>query len=266
MSDPRTFKVNSPLMEGSDVKAWQEVLVERFGRWGIHYPLPADGSYGVATRGATASFMRAWGVEDTGEALGGGLTPEWRSKLRDDHRSAEEEARFASPALRDYRAALRGRFEAAGVCYPVPNLVTDDWGYHPGVHDGVDLVCPWKQPILAICDGVVRRVAAGGWWGLGARPTSGHPVSDGDGIVILECTVDAGPFKKGMHFGYGHSESHTVREGQSVRAGDLLGHAGWANGPHVHFMVNDDPPSGGFYKGTGDRDPMPYLNFAERND
>jgi murein DD-endopeptidase MepM/ murein hydrolase activator NlpD len=265
VSDPRVFKVDSPLMEGDDILSWQRYLHTRFRMWDIEYPVTDDGVYRVGTRGATASFMRAWGVENTDEALDGGLTPWWRSKLRDDRRTVDEAVRFESTEIRNYRAALRKRFLGRNVCYPVPNLITDDWGYHPPVHDGVDLMCPWKQPILAICDAIVRRVSKDGWWGKGARPTAGHPVSDGDGIVIIESVIDAGPFRPGLHFGYGHSENHVVKEGEHVQAGDLLGHAGWANGAHVHFMVNDIKPDGGFYTGRGDRDPMPYLNWAKEH-
>lgn len=28
-------------------------------------------------------------------------------------------------------------------------------------------------------------------------------------------------------------------------------------------MVNDDPPVNGLYRGVGDRDPKPYLQFAQ---
>jgi murein DD-endopeptidase MepM/ murein hydrolase activator NlpD len=208
--------------------------------------------------------MRAWGVENTKEALENGLTPLWRSKLRHDMRSADEIDRFESDEIKQYRAKLRNRYDTADpVCYPVPNLITDDWDYHGAAHDGVDLVCPWKQPVLAICDSKVVRVSAAGWWGSNPKPSPGHPVSDGDGIVIIESLISDGPFEKGLHFGYGHSEGHPVREGQLVRAGDVIGHAGWANGPHVHFMVNDDMPVGDFYRGTGDRDPKPFLEYAE---
>jgi murein DD-endopeptidase MepM/ murein hydrolase activator NlpD len=265
-NEPATFKITSPLMKSDAIRAWQVYLGERFDKWNIQYPVEVDGIYGAATRGATSSFMRAWGVADTGEALKGGLSPEWRTKLRHDDRTPEEEAAFDSAEIKDYRRRLRDRYASDDpVCYPVPNMSQDSWGWHPGQHDGIDLICPWKQPILAICDAKVVRVSPSGWWGLGAKPTSGHPVSDGDGVIIIESTVDAGPFKKGMHFAYGHSEGATVREGDTVRAGDVIGHAGWANWPHVHFMVNNIPRSNStpHYTGRGDRDPKPFLDYAE---
>lgn len=260
MSD-RTFKVPT---RGDDVAAWQEFLTgpDGFGRWRIDYPLTVDGDYGVATRAATASFMRAWGVADTGEALADGLTSRWRSKLRNNDRSAAEEERSQSDEIKDYRARLRDRTASTNVCYPCVNLITDDNGYSSW-HDGVDLITAWRGPALAIVTGEIVRVSTGGWWGANPEPSPGHPISDGDGIIILESTVDVGPFKKGMHFGYGHTEEAIVKVGQSVHAGDVIGKIGWARAPHIHFMVNDDAPVGDFYRGTGDRDPMPYLNYAE---
>jgi murein DD-endopeptidase MepM/ murein hydrolase activator NlpD len=260
----RPFKVPT---SGEDVRDWQEFLTDRFRRaWNINYELEQDGVYGAATRSATASFMRAWGVESAKDELNDGLTSFWRSKLRANRRTPEEEACAYSSERTDYRSRLRQRFERMEVCYPVPNLVTDDWDWHPGVHDGIDLVCPWKQPLLAICTGKIVRVNDDHWWGNNPKPSPGHPISDGDGIVILECTISAGPFKPGLHFGYGHAEGATVKVGDQVKAGQVIAHAGFAVQAHTHFMVNDNPPVNGLYRGVGDRDPKPFLNYAGNND
>jgi murein DD-endopeptidase MepM/ murein hydrolase activator NlpD len=263
MSD-RTFQVKDRLMSGGDVEMWQLFLYEDFrSRWSIDYALEVDGLYGVATRSATASFLRAWGALSAAEAMEEGVTPELRIKIRNDDRSELEEKIALSQERKDYRAALRDRFENRDVCYPVPNLVTDSWGWHPGVHDGVDLVCPWKQPLLAICTGVIVRVSASGWWGFNPQPSPGHPISDGDGIVILESDTAVGPFARGLHFGYGHAEIAVVGVGEHVKAGQVIAHAGFARAAHTHFMVNNDEPVNGFYRGVGDRDPAPYLAYAK---
>jgi murein DD-endopeptidase MepM/ murein hydrolase activator NlpD len=262
MSD-RVFKLDSPHMKGDDVRAWQRFLYEDFrSRWSIEYPLDIDGDYGEATRAATASFLRAWGVESAQAAMEHGVTPELRIKIRNSDRTNTEQDLAVSDERKAYRAALRDRFAHQDVCYPVPNLVTDAWGWHPGVHDGVDLVCPWKQPLLAICTGVIVRVSPSGWWGVNPQASPGHPISDGDGIVILQCDINDGPFVPGLHFGYGHAELAAVGTGERVKAGQVIAHAGFARAAHTHFMVNNDPPVNGFYRGTGDRDPMPYLDYA----
>jgi murein DD-endopeptidase MepM/ murein hydrolase activator NlpD len=262
----RTFKIETPYMKGSDVEAWQQFLYDDFrSRWNIEYVIDVDGVYGQATRAATTSFLRAWGMASAMDAMQNGVTPALRIKIRNNDRTAAEEEAAFSAERKLYRGDLRARFSHLDVCYPVPNLVTDDWGWHPGVHDGVDLVCPWKQPLLAICTGKVVRVDADDWWGANPQPSQGHPVSDGDGIVILESTTTDGPFQPGLHFCYGHAENAVAKEGERVKAGQMVAHAGWAIQPHTHFMVNNFKPSNGFYTGRGDRDPMPYLNYAKKN-
>jgi murein DD-endopeptidase MepM/ murein hydrolase activator NlpD len=49
-----------------------------------------------------------------------------------------------------------------------------------------------------------------------------------------------------------------VREGQHVKAGDVIGKAGLANAWHTHFMVNGRTDA----KGLGDRDPRPFVDYA----
>lgn len=139
------------------------------------------------------------------------------------------------------------------VASPLNKILSSANGYSGG-HDGVDLISEADAAIFAICDAKVIDVRSGGWWG--KNPTG--DISRGDGIIQIECLVNSGPFKKGMHFGYGHAEGAVVRVGQVVKAGERLGRAGFANAWHVHFMVN----GGGTPKGTGDRDPMPYVNYA----
>lgn len=154
------------------------------------------------------------------------------------------------------------------VSSPVEPIRGDSWGWHPGVHDGEDLIADFNDDVVAICDGVIVDSRPSGWWGKGAQPSSGHPISDGDGIIQLRCTRSVGPFKEGLVFGYGHTEHSTVRVGQKVLAGQHIGRIGWANAPHIHFMVNDGThhrPDGG-YSGVGDRDPRPYIDYARAHD
>ena len=154
-----------------------------------------------------------------------------------------------------YYAELSG----GSVAGPVDPILQHSNGFTSG-HDGVDLICEQDDVVYAICDARVIDVRAAGWWGKGAQASHGHPISHGDGIIQIECLVDKGPFEKGMHFGYGHAEKAVVKVGQIVRAGQKLGHAGFANAWHLHFMVN----GGHTTKGIGDRDPMPFVDFARK--
>jgi murein DD-endopeptidase MepM/ murein hydrolase activator NlpD len=150
------------------------------------------------------------------------------------------------------------------VSAPVDPILGDTWGWHPGVHDGVDLIAAFDDTVVAICDGIIVDARSSGWWGKGAQASSGHPISDGDGIIQLKCTTHVGPFKPGLVFGYGHTEHAIVKVGQAVKAGQRIGRIGFANAGHIHFMVNDGTKrrGDGGYSGVGDHDPLPYVNYA----
>lgn len=204
-----------------------------------------------------------------------GSLAKWRQRLayrRRKHAFYHDESQRPDPErkalamkwhkLAQEAAAMVARREkqigTGKVAKPVDPILSSSWGYHPGVHDGVDLITEADDTLYAICDARVIDVRSSGWWGKGARASSGHPISDGDGIIQLECLTDAGPFVKGMHFGYGHAEKASVKVGQTVKAGQPIGRAGFANAWHIHFMAN----GGGTSRGVGDRDPMPYVLYA----
>jgi hypothetical protein len=119
-------------------------------------------------------------------------------------------------------------------------------------HD-IDLICPRRARLFAACRARVIDVRAGGWWG--NNPTGN--VALGDGIIPLEALESIGPLTKGMHIGYGHAVHATVRKGDVVKAGEVIGRAGFANAWHIHFMIN----GGQTTRGIGDRDPRPCLDL-----
>ncbi|MCA1571652.1 MAG: M23 family metallopeptidase [Chloroflexi bacterium] len=166
------------------------------------------------------------------------------------------------------KARQNGSRQVAAPC--VTNMATNTNRYRPPGHDGIDLITKLDAPLYAICDGRIVDVRSGGWWGKGAQASHGHPISDGDGIIQLECTVDVGPFKKGMIFGYGHAEHATVKKGERVQAGDMIGRAGFANAPHPHFMARGpmtaSERSRGRPSGVGTMDPEPFVRYAIAND
>ncbi len=256
--EPRTFKIDDPPMRGSDIEAWQELLLEIGAKWNVHFPLKTDGVYGMATR--SFSKMVLYGRGFSHEQLDDGITPWLRQLTRDpDARPEAVKLRAASPHRREFRDSLRKKFDAdEDVAAPISKIITMTWGFHPGVHDGIDLICGPKAPIYALCDGVVIDVRAGGWWG---NSPSGE-VWRGDGIIQIASTTNDGPFRTGMHFGYGHAEGADVHVGQTVRAGTHLGEAGLAVAWHIHLMANN----GEFgLKGKGSMDPRPFVDYAIRN-
>ena len=253
----RTFKIDTPLMEGGDVENWQSELIQLFGGLKIdNVPLERDGVYGHVTRSLTATLCEANGIIPE-KAMAEGTTPELRRKLRNGDLTDSEKRRRVSAKCKRFRAKLRERWASEKVHSPVAKILADSWGYHPGVHDGVDVICPASATLYAMVKARVIDVRAGGWWG---KAPSGD-VTKGDGIIQLEVLENVGPFKKGQHIGYGHAEKAIVRKGQVVQAGDPIGHAGLAVAWHIHLMVN----GGGTTRGIGDRDPRPHLDYAVRN-
>lgn len=143
------------------------------------------------------------------------------------------------------------------VARPLKSVLADSWGYHPPVHDGIDLICPARAPIYAMVRSRVLRADTGGWWG---KSPSGD-VTKGDGIVVLECLESVGPFRKGLRVCYGHAERPTVQVGQVVPAGARIGEAGLAVAWHIHLMVHGRNDA----RGVGDRDPGPFYRYAMKH-
>ncbi len=156
------------------------------------------------------------------------------------------------------RRVLARHRDDSHVASPVARILqhSNDWA--GSAHDGVDLICPPAAVLFAICDAVVIDVRSGGWWGKGAVASGGHAVSEGDGIIQIKSLVEVGPFKRGLHFGYGHAEGAMVKVGQKVKAGQAIGRAGFARAWHPHFMCN----GGGTLKGIGTMDPWPFIAYA----
>src|SRR4051794_30982531 len=203
----RTFTLQTPMQHGKDVKNWQKTLNREMRTWDVDQRIDPDGDFGPLTRDLTASVCHGLGLT---AAMNGGVTPALRMKIRNKDLTAKELARYHSPERQAWREAFRARHVHKDVATPVAKILSHAWGYHPGVHDGVDLICKDDAPIFAICRAKVIRVSAGAWWGLGAHPSHGHPVSDGDGIIVLRSMTDDGPFKKGLAFCYGHAEKASV--------------------------------------------------------
>jgi len=251
----RTFTVKKPLMEGADIKAWQKTIDKEFKHLKINCPIKADGVYGVHTRSYSSALLIARGILI--KEMEKGVTPELRTKIRKRDLTKAETKRFHSVARVKYRQELRDRWKLRKVHQPVSNILADSWDYHPGVHDGIDVICKPNAAVFAMCRAKVIDVRSGGWWG---NAPSGD-VSKGDGIVQLEILETVGPFKKGYHIGYGHCEHARVKVGEIVQAGETIALAGLAVAWHVHLMYND----GSTMKGIGNRDPRAILEYSKKH-
>lgn len=102
------------------------------------------------------------------------------------------------------------------------------WGR---LHAGVDLAVPEGTPVMAMHDGVVRLAR---WYG-------------GYGNAVI---IDHGG---GVESVYGHNSALVVREGQRVKAGQMIaraGNTGHSYGSHAHVEVHQNGKP---------KDPIPWL-------
>jgi murein DD-endopeptidase MepM/ murein hydrolase activator NlpD len=121
-----------------------------------------------------------------------------------------------------------------GYHLPVPGRarVTSGYGWRTdpltgarSLHEGIDLGVPLGTPVLAVAAGRVDLVQRAG---------VGPGVYNGNAVFLR--TIE------GRLWAYLHLHGAAVRQGQSVRAGALLGWAGStgrSTGPHLHLQVWD---------------------------
>lgn len=111
---------------------------------------------------------------------------------------------------------------------PVRGILTSSFGYRAdplthgrGNHQGIDIAAGYGQPVHASGDGLVLQTGDQG--GLGKAVFLAH----GYGVTTR----------------YGHLSAITVRPGQRVKRGDVIGKVGStgrSTGPHLHYEVRVD--------------------------
>ena len=130
--------------------------------------------------------------------------------------------------IKDYLAVQKDIYVATPKGYPTPGEITSRYGQRidpfsgeKGFHTGVDISCDARTPIRATADGVVSH---SGWIG-----NSGN-------VVILEHGC-------GFSTVYAHNRTNTVKVGNRVKRGDIIGYVGStgkSTGPHVHYEIWKD--------------------------
>jgi murein DD-endopeptidase MepM/ murein hydrolase activator NlpD len=97
----------------------------------------------------------------------------------------------------------------------------DPFNLKSAFHPGVDIDAKFGQPVVATADGVVEYA---GWY-----------KTYGEAVII--------DHKDDYQTLYGHLSKIRVKEGQGVKAGDIIGYAGStgrSTGPHLHYEVIKD--------------------------
>jgi hypothetical protein len=122
VATPRAFQLTKPnLMQGDDIKRFQDELCERFEAWHINKHVAADGAYGPGTQRAAREVCIGLGI-DPDVAMKHGVVAELRSKIRDpDKRTDKEIGRSMGDAAKHFRAELRKQFASVGGVIVMPN-------------------------------------------------------------------------------------------------------------------------------------------------
>lgn len=139
---------------------------------------------------------------------------------------------LAALPLSALRAPMASYVISSGVGYRVNPM----GGGEQAFHRGLDMVGPHGCAIVAAGDGVVvEHWPAPGTVGKDGRVFKGHPTF---GAMVV---IDHG---NGTWTLYGHMARTFIREGQRVKAGQVIGiqgRTGDATGEHLHFEVIIDP-------------------------
>lgn len=135
---------------------------------------------------------------------------------------------------------------SGGFARPLPTAVTSQFGqrFHPifktwRLHGGTDFDCATGDPIGASKPGIVSYAG----WMDASNPKAGY------GLYVW---VEHGG---GYKTGYNHLSSLTVKVGDQVNTGDIVGACGTtgtSTGPHLHFEI---------FKSGVLVDPAPYLGL-----
>ncbi|MEU0883920.1 M23 family metallopeptidase [Lentzea sp. NPDC005914] len=133
--------------------------------------------------------------------------------------SAEAAKLLRSQQLTTEREAADAEKKRPKFVRPAAGDFTSGYGGRWGtMHLGIDIAGPIGTPILAAADGVILEAGPASGFGLWVR------VQHEDGTITV----------------YGHVNDFIVREGQPVKAGQMIAHMGnrgFSTGPHLHFEV-----------------------------
>lgn len=176
-----------------------KMLIKRGGK--RFYSVGAGPKFGAADRSACAAFQRAQGWSDDGaDGYPGPRT--WELLVSGDGKNIPKGG-----------GPLRSPVPGFKVTYP---FGVKNSGYAAGYHTGQDYAAPTGRPIVAVVAGTVIRTDWGGAYGNWTQ------IKGKDGHVWVYC----------------HQSKRAVRNGQRVKAGQVIGYVGatgHATGPHLHL-------------------------------
>jgi len=135
--------------------------------------------------------------------------------------SRERSFRELKSLLEEKRSVLA----STPTIWPVKGLITAGYGYRQSpftgareMHEGLDIAAPYGTPILSTADGIVSFAG---------------PLADFGNVVFVN-------HGHGFTTFYAHASKIRVREGQSIKRGEVvayIGTTGRSTGAHVHYEV-----------------------------
>ena len=132
------------------------------------------------------------------------------SRLRNVRRDVErrQELAAATPSIWPAHGWLTGTFGGR----------SDPFTGEPGFHQGLDISTEKGQPVFATADGSIEAASYSGDYG---------------NLIVLKHAF-------GLVTRYGHLSSFTVKPGQQVKRGDVIGYVGStgrSTGAHLHYEI-----------------------------
>ncbi|SMF66847.1 Murein DD-endopeptidase MepM and murein hydrolase activator NlpD, contain LysM domain [Allosphingosinicella indica] len=181
--------------------------------------LQAERASGAPLRQTIAVSPRSWRIENINVARTPGGVPSEAYRI---HRAGELKRIEAARAVNSSSEGWRQRF-----VWPATGRISGLFGSQrvyrgepAAYHSGVDVAPGSGAPVVAPADGVVVL--------------AGPPAFSLEGNLVI---IDHG---MGLNSAFLHLATNTVREGQAVRQGQLIGTVGAtgrATGPHLHWSM-----------------------------
>ena len=122
-----------------------------------------------------------------------------------------------------------------------------------GKHKGVDFATKTGTPVYAVADGIVQHAGPNG-----TGPTRGWGSAYGISVIINNNKFADG--SAGNFAGYMHLSKVSVKRGQAVKKGQVIGHSGntgSSTGPHLHLEIQKARFWGGW---IGSINPQKWLD------
>lgn len=255
--DKDKYKESIDVDAESDEENWQELGYYRFYDGTITFPLEYDlGEYRKKEienivkkeskeKGKSEDEIR----ENLDKEINGIITA--NTEILDEQGALKTDSDFARYNI----TGLTNITTTDGWTFPTHDRVginAGTWHYPSGgEHRGIDLAVPLNTELLAVGDGVILRAADGvTTGGLGNYASANGGTQGGGNCVLLLTSINDKLYAvKYLHMSKGLS----VTTGQSVKAGDVIGHSGStgnSSGPHCHIEV--------MYLGSADN----FASFA----